>query len=101
MNKDKSRPYFATVKNSILKKNPGWIEEIEYTLGVMNDPNNKIERRDAARDTLLNYTYTRPTVAETQPHEQLGFNLQWENGASFDPATLSATSVAEPGALPN
>ena len=95
MNKDKARPYFATIKNAILKKNASWIEEIEYTLAVLNDPNAGDERRDAARDTLLNMTYHKPAPAETQPAEQLGFNLQWgqPKPGEFDPA-VHATQMA-------
>ena len=98
MNKDKARPYFATIKNAILKKNPTWIEEIEYTLSVMNDPNVDAERRDQARDTLLNHTYTKPQPAEMQTSEQLGFNLQWsDSGPAFDPSTVQATPLASDG----
>ena len=94
LNKDKSRPYFATIKNAILKRNPTWIEEIEFTLGLMNDPNLELKERKQARDTLLQYTHTRPVVVETQPAEQLGFNLQWSDGGNFDPASLQAANVA-------
>ena len=75
LNRDTTRPYFATVKNSILKKNPTWVEEIEYYMGVMNDPNELRAERNAAAHLLLSYTYTRPAPAEMQQQEQLGFNL--------------------------
>ncbi len=94
MNLDKARPYFATIKNAILKKNRSWVEEIEYTLGVLNDKNASDERRDEARDTLLTMTYHKPAPAETQPAEQLGFNLQWgTQPGEFDPA-VHATQMA-------
>ena len=101
LNRDTTRPYFATLKNSILKKNPTWIEEIEYYMAVMNDPNELRSERNSAAHLLLTYTYTRPTPAEMQPQEQLSMNLSWGDNAAFDPAALPATQVASKGASLN
>jgi len=96
MNRDKARPYFATMTNSILRMHDNWFDAQEFLLAVVNDDvdGEKIPRAERIKTAryLIGMTFVKPMAESVDNAANNQLTLQW--GQPFDPATVQPTTVA-------